>query len=536
KEPGAAGAYLAGRYAQQTQDWDRASDDLNRTLSVDPDNPELIRRAMLSAMGAGRVEEAMSLARRVPSGDAEGGTLAILFLAVDDFAREDYGRALEHLERIPQDGPSAFILPQLYGWAVAGQGRYDPPEPSSNPLQVWHAALRAVFLNQPGKVAGLLSTPQSVQGLPFAHLETLADLCVRAGLKDKAKAFYRDLLTWQPGNADIEKKLEVLEKGGKETSLPPLPVRTARQGAALALLDIAMFLFPAESRDAGSQVFLQMALYLDPELRAARELLARLAARSGRYDEAIAQAQALARLPDAHAQDEQFLAVLLEDAGRTDEALAILEKQARERGRLESLIQIADLYARTKSGSESLRAYDRAFAAYGARNKPVPWMLYYLRGMMRERMGLWAQAESDLKAALALAPEEPYVLNNLGYGWADRGQNLSEALAMLKKAAALRPSDGYIADSLGWALYRSGRYMDAVNPMEKAVESVPSDSLINEHLGDVYWRVGRRREARFQWQRALNFGDDPGASARLEAKIKSGLAPPESSAGGSPQP
>lgn len=523
---GVAGNYLAGRYAQRVQDWDRASEYLSRTLTVDPDNPELVRGAMILAMGAGQVEKAVSMARRVPVGDSDAGALAILFLALDDFARDDHERVLEHLRHMPGGGLTTFIVPLLHGWAAAGQGRYDLLEKPSNALQVWHAALIASFLKTPERIAGLLESPQALKGLPSAHLETLADVCARAGLKDKAKALYRDALVQRPSDPNLAARLEDLENGRQTKE--PFPVKTARQGAALAFFDMAGLL-ASESSDDSARVFLRMALHLDPDMRPARDLLVRLAARNGRYEEAIVQARALASGPKPQGEDVRFLAGLLEEAGQRDEALSLLGRQV-EKGDLAALVQIGDLHRRAEAWKEALKTYDRAFAAYETHKKTPEWSLYYARGMMRERMGLWDGSEADLKAALALAPDHPYILNYLGYGWADQGKNLAEAVAMLRKAAALRPSDGYIADSLGWALYRSGRYEEALAPMEKAVELVPYDSLINEHLGDVYWQAGRRREARFQWRRARNFTEDPALAGRLESKIQTGLVSKESPA------
>ena len=138
-----------------------------------------------------------------------------------------------------------------------------------------------------------------------------------------------------------------------------------------------------------------------------------------------------------------------------------------------------------------------------------------------ERSGRWPEAETAFKTALSINPDQPYVLNYLGYSWVDRGENLQEALEMIEKAVDLRPNDGYIVDSLGWALYLLEDFNGAVVHLERAVELRPTDPTINDHLGDAYWMVGRRAEARFQWQRALTFEPEP----ELEQSIRSKLNP-----------
>ena len=135
----------------------------------------------------------------------------------------------------------------------------------------------------------------------------------------------------------------------------------------------------------------------------------------------------------------------------------------------------------------------------------------------------WKAAEGDLQQALKLSPDEPQVLNYLGYSWVDQRRNISQAVAMLEKASALAPGDGYIIDSVGWAYYRLGRYAEAAKTLERAVLIVPGDPTINDHLGDAYWKVGRKLDARFQWSHALAFGAEGGDKKKIEKKLEVGL-------------
>src|SRR5690606_33991930 len=143
--------------------------------------------------------------------------------------------------------------------------------------------------------------------------------------------------------------------------------------------------------------------------------------------------------------------------------------------------------------------------------QPHQWTLFYFRGIAYERAKQWDKAEADLLQALALFPEQPHVLNYLGYSWVDQGMHLDEAMDMIARAVELRPNDGYIVDSLGWAHYRLGNYEEAVRELERAVELRPEDPVINDHLGDAYWKVGRRLEARFQWAHARDLDPEPDA-------------------------
>ena len=151
------------------------------------------------------------------------------------------------------------------------------------------------------------------------------------------------------------------------------------------------------------------------------------------------------------------------------------------------------------------------------------WLIFYFRGICYERAKQWDKAEADLKKALELFPEQPHVLNYLGYSWVDQGMNLDEGMKMIRRAVEQRPDDGYIVDSLGWAYYRLGNYEEAVKHLERAVELKPEDPTINDHLGDAYWKVGRNLEARFQWSHARDLKPEPDELKKIEEKLKSGL-------------
>ncbi len=151
------------------------------------------------------------------------------------------------------------------------------------------------------------------------------------------------------------------------------------------------------------------------------------------------------------------------------------------------------------------------------------WTLFYARGVSRERLKNWTDAESDLKMALKLSPDQPLVLNYLGYSWVDQGINLKRAMDLIRKAVKLKPDDGYFVDSLGWAHYRLGNFKKAAQQLERAVELRPDDPVINDHLGDAYWRVKRFLEAKYQWSQALTLEPEPEDEKKINQKLADGL-------------
>jgi len=214
----------------------------------------------------------------------------------------------------------------------------------------------------------------------------------------------------------------------------------------------------------------------------------------------------------------------LDELDRSDEAIAQLKQMAQAQPKtIGADIQLGDVFRNKKRFEEAAAAYNEAINRAAANGMPDRWALFYDRGVSYERSGHWKEAEVDLEHALELKPDQPLILNYLGYSWIDRGEKLTQGMKMIEKAVELRPEDGYIVDSLGWAHFRMGDYKRAVDYLERAVELVPSDSTINDHLGDAYWRTDRQTEARYQWRRALQFGPDKDDAHSIEVKLDEGL-------------
>ena len=217
------------------------------------------------------------------------------------------------------------------------------------------------------------------------------------------------------------------------------------------------------------------------------------------------------------------VASILDRLERTEEALKHLRRMASEREKdAGPSINLADILRSHDRFAEAVKAYDQAFERIPVL-EPRHWTLLYARGISLERSNRWPKAETDFLEALKLKPDQPYVLNYLGYSWIEKGSNLERAQEMIRKAAELRPNDGYIIDSLGWAQYKLGNFEKAVSHLERAVELRPQDPIINDHLGDAYWRVGRRREAGFQWQRSLTLDAEDDLAAKIGEKLEKGL-------------
>ena len=182
------------------------------------------------------------------------------------------------------------------------------------------------------------------------------------------------------------------------------------------------------------------------------------------------------------------------------------------------LMQLGQLYSGQKRYEEAFSIYNRILST-DADNVDA----LYLRGVASERLGNWSEAQADFKKALAIDPDDPHISNYLAYSWLERGENLTQALAMLKHAYhnSTKGDNGYIADSYGWALYKNGKPAEAVEFLQEALNELPNDAVVNEHLGDVLRALGKNNLARLSYHRALQNQPEPEAAERINSKLES---------------
>jgi tetratricopeptide (TPR) repeat protein len=282
--------------------------------------------------------------------------------------------------------------------------------------------------------------------------------------------------------------------------------------------------------------FLRFALTLRPDLSAARLLLANL--QSGGEQppsvpvQNVQMQQALATLQPIPKTDPLYGPAALQEAdllaalGQPDQAVTLLDQLiAMSPGNIDALQEAGDTLRASGRFQRSVGYYDRAIALLPQPPPAAAWALYYDRGISKDQAGDWSAAEPDLKAALALSPKQPYVLNYLGYTWALRGENMTQARSMLQQAVGLDPNEGAIIDSLGYVNLRQGKTGMALKLLTQAVELDPDDAEVNAHLGDAFWAAGMRLQAGYQWQRALGLQPDPKLQAEIASKLRK-IQPP----------
>jgi tetratricopeptide (TPR) repeat protein len=514
---GIIGNYLAGRFALSEGDSQTAATDLLKAVAQNPGDPELTLQAFIATLDSGR-PEAVKLARQLPDSQ-----VAQLVLADVDIKAGRWPAAEQRFHGLPRQGLTQLLQPLLVAWAQQGDGRTDTAlstlrpyvdNPRFRTIFALHAAMIADLGDRKEDAARLYRVAETDLSQPNVRMaQILASWEARSSQPAEAQRILASLPTVAPDLA--------ITMPGLMASVTKRPVPRAIDGIAEAYFTFAALLQAQDANDF-SLIMLRLALDLRPDFAAARLLAADIEQNEHQPDLALRTLSEVPATDPLIAIVQLRRAALVDRLGRSDDAMHDLERLARDYP--DSPLpdeQRGDILRSKQRFPDAVAAYDRAIARV-SHPEPSDWVVFYDRGVAEERAHQWPKAEADFHHALELSPDQPFVLNYLGYSWADMGHHLNQARQMIERAAERRPNDGAITDSLGWVEFRQGDAKDAVKTLEHAVELEPEDSTINGHLGDAYWAAGRKIEAQYQWRRALTLNPAPDDAAKLEAKLNTG--------------
>lgn len=522
---GTSGSYLAARHASFESDYAAAAEYYTRTLALDPSNPGLMEAVISSNINMGAIERSFPVARRMVDGGLRS-QVANMALLAELVSTGDFDEVIAKVEAGESVG--ALVDGLTAAWAQFGAGRVTESLAAFDEVSTQEGlksfalvqkalALAAVgdFESADDILSGRANGPlQSSPRGVLAHAQVLAQLDRRDDAIELIEAVF---------GANTGPEFTAMVTALKTDEPVPYTVaNTASEGIGEVFYAVASAL-AGESASGYTLLYSRLASFLNPGNVDAVLLSAQLLEDLGQYDLATQTYDLVPRDDPAFVVAELGRAEALHDAGKADVAVEALTQLAKQfpdtrvvHYRLGDMLRSLDRHA------EASVAYDRAVELTGEPQQS-DWPLFFSRGITRERTDRWPEAEADFRLALELQPDQPQVLNYLGYSMVELDINLDEALDMIQRAVAARPDDGYITDSLGWILYRMGRYDEAIVEMERAVQLTPVDPILNDHLGDVLWAVGRKIEARFQWHRALSFDPTPEDAERIRRKLEVGL-------------
>lgn len=540
------GSYLAGRVAASRNDLAAASRFFDRTLTDTPDDPSVIAAALVAAASEGKYDKADRLASQLIATQPTHRE-ARLWLGVAAFADGKTKLAREHFSK-SEAGPIAELTSQIArAWSWTAEGRFDQALSylARSDQAEWarfygqyHSALISDVADRPQRAFQLFRVV--LQKDPRTPRTTLAYATAVAARGQQQRALrIAERYLARIGRGSDALTVDLIDRLKRGEPIKAL-IATPQDGLAEMLYGLG----EALSNEGGATplgiIYLRAALRLKPDFVFAIAALANVYESFHQYERANAVYDMVPEGTPLSTAIEIRKGLNLNSVDRVEDARAQLIKIIeREPDNVDAMEALASMLRARKRYEEAIVYYSRVIEQLGE-SKPSHWVYWYARGTCYERVKNWPKAETDLLKAMSLNPNQPLVLNYLGYSWVDQNQRLMEGLKLIKKAVALKPDDGYIVDSLGWAYYRLGNMPLAVKYLERAVELKPEDPILNDHLGDALWRSGRLTEARYQWGLALTFNPEPEEIVKIRRKLREGLPGPEvagrAGAGGAPPP
>lgn len=521
-----SGSYLAGRIAGFNNDFAAAAAFFQEALNADENNDLLLERTFRLKLANGEMVEAAHYAQVMADKNREN-FLSNMVLGSESLLKGDYSEAVR-LYGLPTAGPLAELSTGISrAWALYGQGKVDDALKQIEGLNgpEWfdafkqsHMALLAFSAGQNELALKHSKAAYAADGGAIRIVNAYALILDANGQKEEALKVLDEYNALMNGHPLLLRTRANIADGAP---MPPLIVDPA-EGVAEILFGIGS----AIGRDGGeelSMAYLRLALRLDPSAEFAAIALGGIYERLGQPDQANAVLELVPADGTLKRDAEIQVGLNYNALDQLEEAQthlrALIEEDPKD---IEALLTLGNILRSHEKFDEAEKIYTEGIAGLDE-IKPEDWLLFYFRGICYERMKQWEQSEADLRKALELSPDQPLVLNYLGYSLVDQGLKLDEALGMIQKAVELRPNDGYIVDSLGWVYYRLGRYEEAVKELERAVQLRPADPVINDHLGDAYWKVGRKLEARFQWNHARDLEPTEEELPKILEKIANGM-------------
>ncbi len=522
-----AGAYLAARAAGKAADFAHGAQYYAEALKADANNPAILENALTAEISLANFAGATELANTIVDRGINRQIPNIL-ISAEAAAVGNWERIFEELEKDYRVGPVVDGLAQ--GWAHLALGEIDKAWMSFDEVTetsglrsfgIYHKALALASIGDYAEAARIFDLTTASGGLRHNRRSAMAHAQILTQVDRREDAL--TVIDTVFGESLDTRLVDLRARIADGADVPYTIVTTPVEGMSEIFLAVAEAL-KGDAPDNYILIYARAAQYLTPDNTETLLLTARLLEDLKRFELANTTYSAVSRDDPAYPIAELGRAEALRNAGHFEAATEVLQTMTRDFPDMPAVyVALGDTMRQADDTAGANAAYTQALDLYAPAN-PDRWIVHYTRAVTFHQLDQWPEAEADFRAALEFRPDQPQILNYLGYSLVERGEKLDEALMMIEKAVATQPQNGAIVDSLGWVLFEMGQYEDAVVHLENAAALEAVDPVINDHLGDAYWAVGRFIEAEFQWNRALSFlkpGDEE--AQRIRRKLNVGL-------------
>jgi len=526
--PNQVGAFLSSKIARSVPDVESSAYYAKYAYNRNTESNGLALIAIEALIANGQINEAIKISSKVADEMPEISIVQHIN-AIQFIDQNNYNQALEIYKNILPSGIDNYILPILQAWTETEKNKnpeilekiaQEAEKGILAPIYGYHSALINEYLGN-DKIAlenykNVINRTNSANAIVFVKAALFFERLGKNNLKNKTLEKLERLDPYS--NELISFKNE---KSLKSLNL----IASPKDGIAEIMLNSAELLYN-EGLNIQALTYAQMSKYLNSNQDEANYLLGRIFESIGNKERALKYFKTISNNSYISHDAKIYIAEIIYEKEGIDNSISYLfNLKSNNPENINFTRTIAELYYKEEDFKKSAKIYKEIINNL-KKIEYKHWPLLYSYAISLERGKNWNEAEKYFLLALEFVPNNPQVLNYLGYSWIDQGVNIEKALSMIIKAVEQRPNDGYIVDSLGWAYYQTGDYEKAVENLEKASELL-SDSIIVDHLGDALFHSGRKTEAIFQWKRALKFNPSNELKKQLEDKINGKTTPKE---------
>jgi len=494
------GAYLAALNAVFNEDLEKAAAYYLEVLSGDPNNEKLQREAYFFNAILGNFEILKPLVMALPS------EYRVVFLT--DYVKlsylmhdEKWQQVRADLQKKPSIPMADIVTPLISAWSYAAEKDYKSAMAALDLLKQnggvtayyhYHRGLIALSLGQDFAADEAFQKLAENKLPTFSLYPEIKSFYVRRGEWRAENPFF---VQWQAFAAEQPATAELIMSAGSKQI-------TAKRGVAEVFYNLSTAMGGTKGGYEGGLILSALSLYLNPNQELPKIWNAEVLEQAKKphlashyYDQ----------LRGKSTQTMAFKkAMNLLACGREEEAKPLLlQLEHTNQNSTPLWWALASVYQNEKNWPSALHAYTRILEIEGESNKKYASDVYFARAFIYGEQKKFNLAESDLQHALELNPDNPMLLNHLGYQLLDRDHMLDRGFELVQKAYQLKANDPHIIDSMAYAYYRKAEYQKALPLAEKTVDIMPQSSVANAHLGDIYQALGRHREAVFQYKKAL---------------------------------
>ncbi len=523
--------YLVGRFAMAQGDVSTAAQAMSAATIADPSNGDLREKAFLISILGGDIDRAATVAQGMTATTDTSQLMVSLVGAIRAVKADKPAPALKSIDALlkvnPHDRNGLLLRPYIL--AMNGQWKAAFDESGDATLQdndrdrllsYLVKADRARINEIKGNKADAEAIYKSLYqpgAASFIFGPDYAGFLERQGRTDEAKTIWQAIVD-QTNDVVAQQALKRLANNSGRA--PALPGLTESMAQALFVSSTVSF---SEHDSEFALASLHLSLYLDNKSDRERIFLGQV--QSELKDTEAADAAWASIKPDSPFYNESILRRVWAMRGddKLDPALALVDQAlSRDPDNLSLIVEKTGILHAMDKDADALALLDARIQRAG--DTDFGWQALYTQAIVYEGLDRWSDAEVAIKKAQALNGNQPEILNFLGYGWVNRGEQVDQGMDLIRQALKVSPKSGAIIDSLGWGYYKKGQYDQALDFIEQAVQMEPADPEINEHLGDVYKALGRSTEAGYEWQRVLTLKTTERQAETVRKKLDANAA------------